>query len=82
MTPARPRFGAMVAFVTGCRVRPGAPTLWNLLSISVGPVWHSLHAALPMNSPRPCLALSDSCEKSRSRTYFWNGDSGVISWRG
>ncbi len=56
--PARPRWGAIAVVVLGMNASPGAPTLWNLLSVSVGPVWHSLQAALPMKSPSPSLALA------------------------
>jgi hypothetical protein len=34
----------------------GTPTLWNCSSVSCGPLWQSMHAALPTNSRAPRLA--------------------------
>jgi 2-polyprenyl-3-methyl-5-hydroxy-6-metoxy-1,4-benzoquinol methylase len=41
-----------------------ARELWNLKSLNAGPLWHSLHAALPTNSFAPRIADGDSAVSS------------------
>jgi hypothetical protein len=38
--------------------------LWNLPSEKVGPLWHSLHAALPMKRAAPRIAAGVIAEAS------------------